>query len=362
MDPDKLASLLLPLGPQAWALDDSVHGRVLDVLNNPVSYIARVAEAGELVARSPESRKAGKDVAVVPLMGVLTPKASLMSVLFGGGMGGLEGFRKEFSAAVNDPNVGTVIIETDSPGGVVSMIPETAKEIRDAKGSGKRIVAHVNQLAASAAYWLVSQADEIVVTPSGQTGSIGVYRLHEDISQMAEEMGVKLTFVKAGKHKTDGNPYEPLSDQARESWQEQVNSIYGDFVQAVAKGRGTRRDSVEKGYGEGRVLSAKASVEAGLADRIATLDETIGQALAGKTGARAELEFTNLPEGVEVIQNNSGTYSFHWGRLPVSVDTTVEPTVEREHMTPVPGPEPEPEAETPEAKRERAARELDALI
>jgi len=141
----------------------------------------------------------------------------------------------------------------------------------------KKIVAVANGMAASAAYWLACCATELVVTPSGQVGSIGVFAAHEDMSKALEQEGVKVSLVSAGKFKTEGNPYEPLSDEARAALQAKVDEFYGMFVKSVAKGRGVSQASVRDGYGQGRMLLASAAVKEGLADSISTLDQVLSK-------------------------------------------------------------------------------------
>jgi ClpP class serine protease len=118
----------------------------------------------------------------------------------------------------------------------------------------------------------------VVVTPSGEVGSIGVYAAHEDISGMLEQDGVKVTLVSAGKYKTEGNPFEPLSDEAREYIQGRVDEYAAMFHRAVAAGRGVAVERVRSEFGEGRVFGAQEGVSRGLADRVGTLDETIRKA------------------------------------------------------------------------------------
>jgi signal peptide peptidase SppA len=149
----------------------------------------------------------------------------------------------------------------------------------------KRVVACVNSLAASAAYWLACAANEMVVTPGGQVGSVGVYMMHADVSKKMEMEGVKTTFVQAGAFKTEGNPFEPLSAEARAAIQEQVDAYYGMFVKAVAGGRGVAQSAVRDGFGQGRMVMAAEAVKMGMADRVATLDATLGRLLM--KGARA---------------------------------------------------------------------------
>ncbi len=196
-------------------------------------------------------------------------------MLFGGTS--TECFGAMFAQAVADPNVAAIVINVDSPGGTVSGVPELAAQINAARGT-KPIVAVANGMAASAAYWLASQADEIVVTPSGEVGSIGVFCAHFDESGALEQAGVKPTLISAGKYKVEGNPFGPLTDEALASIQSRVDDLYAMFTSDVAKARAMPVDRVRgRAFGEGRMLGAKRSVNSGMADRVGTLSETIGR-------------------------------------------------------------------------------------
>lgn len=216
----------------------------------------------------------GKTVAVIPLRGTITPRGSLFSILFGGG-GGLQGFRAQFREAMADDTVSSIVIDIDSPGGLIDLVPETAAEVRAARGQGKRIIAIANTLAASAAYWIAAQADQVIVTPSGMVGSVGVFTVHEDYSRMEEMMGIKTTLISAGDHKTDGNPYEPLSKAALASLQEQVDALYAMFTADVAEGRGQSVQAIRAGYGQGAAVMADRALQLKMVDGIATFEETI---------------------------------------------------------------------------------------
>jgi ClpP class serine protease len=167
----------------------------------------------EAVRQRGRPRSISGGVTVVPLKGVLAPVGGLLAMLFGI-ENPLDSFRTAMREAAADQDVGAIVIDVDSPGGVVDGIPEAAAELRALKGT-KPIVAVANTMAASAAYWLAAQADEVVMTPSGAVGSIGVYATHRELSGAMEMMGVKNTLISAGKFKTEGNPYEPLSDDAK---------------------------------------------------------------------------------------------------------------------------------------------------
>jgi signal peptide peptidase SppA len=197
-------------------------------------------------------------------------------------------FMQSFMAAVADPDVGAIVLDVDSPGGSVDLIPESAARIRAARGT-KPILAVSDTMMASAAYYLGSQADEVYVTPSGLIGSIGVYATHYDQSGLNEKAGVKPTLVSAGKYKTELNPNEPPSEEGIAHLQSIVDDAYQQFTLDVSKGRGVAVADVRGGFGEGRVLPAKAGVREGLADGVKTREETIARAgeLALAAGGRS---------------------------------------------------------------------------
>ena len=106
---------------------------------------------------------------------------------------------------------------------------------------------------------------------------------------MAEKAGVKVTMISAGKFKTEGNEFEPLSDEARAAIQKRVDGYYSSFTGAVAKGRGVTPSAVRGGFGEGRVVGANEAVSLGMADRIGTLESTLaGFGVSGYSAMRAE--------------------------------------------------------------------------
>jgi signal peptide peptidase SppA len=240
-------------------------------------------------ARRPTRPPAPHGVAVLPLHGVIVPKASMFSEM--SGATSIEGFRSMLREALGSKEVASIVLDVDSPGGSVEQVPEMAAELRAARGT-KPITAVANGLMASAAYWLASQADEIVATKSALVGSIGVVTAHEDISKAAEQKGLKVSLVSAGKFKTDGNPFEPLSDEHRAHVQAMVDEFYGMFVGDVAKGRHVPVDAVRSGFGEGRVVSASMGLKEGMIDRIGSLEGVIGQHLStrGESSAAADAD------------------------------------------------------------------------
>ncbi len=227
-------------------------------------------------ARRPANRRVGS-VAVLPLFGTIFPRANLMTEV--SGATSAERFGAQFSELINDSDVGAVVLDVDSPGGMVSGVEELSKRIYEARGK-KPIVAVANHLMASAAYWIGTAADEIVVTPSADVGSVGVFAVHEDISGALEQDGIKISLISEGKYKTEGNPYQALTEEARTAIQVRVSEAYDAFIKAVARNRDVKPASVRNGFGEGRVVGSRQAIELGMADRMGTLEETIDRLLS----------------------------------------------------------------------------------
>jgi signal peptide peptidase SppA len=223
------------------------------------------------------------DLAVIPLRGLITPRGSFLSMLFGGG-GGLQSFKTALREALANDDVSGILLDIDSPGGSTDLVTETAAEIRAAREK-KPVTAIANTDAGSAAYALASQATELVVTPSGEVGSIGVFMLHWDESGFNERIGINPTYIYEGRYKIEGNPDEPLSDEAREAFQSVCREFYEIFVADVAAGRGVSEGIVREKFGEGRMVTATSAVAAGMADRVETYEDLVAR-LTGRPPER----------------------------------------------------------------------------
>ena len=218
-------------------------------------------------------------VGILSLEGVIMRRPGVIESMMGATS--LDAFMASFRGAVENPDLDTIVMLINSPGGEVYGVPEAAAEIRAAR-SKKRIVAVAEDMAASAAYWLASQADEIVVTPSGGVGAIECYHVHADMTAALEQAGVKLEVFAGGPNRRALAEGVPLTDEDRAHLQGQADAYYDLYVADVAKGRGVSVKDVTSGYGEGRYMLAKAAKAAGMADRIDTLRGTVGHLLSGR--------------------------------------------------------------------------------
>lgn len=226
-------------------------------------------------------------IAVVPVHGVVMQRANMMQDMCGGAS--TQHISAALREALADDAVSQILLDIDSPGGSVYGVGELAAEIYAAR-QVKPVIGIANSLAASAAYWIGTAASELYVTPGGEVGSIGVWQAHEDWSKALDEMGIKTTLISAGKFKVEGNPYEPLSQEAHDFMQSRTDDYYGAFTKAVAKGRGVAIESVRSGMGQGRVLGADAALAENMVDGIATFDEVVKKMQRAAKPARSALK------------------------------------------------------------------------
>jgi signal peptide peptidase SppA len=227
-------------------------------------------------------------IAHVRVFGFISARPSLSSLFFGGTS--LAGLREQLARAVDAPRVRSILLEIDSPGGSVYGVHETWHAIKQAD-QRKPVTAAIAGLGASAAYWLASAARRIVVTPSGDVGSIGVYGIHEDSTQFWAAKGIVHTIVSAGKNKIEGLDLVPMNDETRARMQRLVDQKYSQFVGDVAVGRHATSDAVRSGYGEGSVMCASDALDARLVDAIEPVDVAHDRMsrLAADADRRAEL-------------------------------------------------------------------------
>lgn len=299
----KYLRILMACAAEPWAIDREKLRAVIDFLAFQAvggKYDDTDVEARISGKRAGEVTKMNGTVAILPVYGVLAQRMNMLEASSGGTS--VEQLQQAFRAILADDQVKAVILNFDSPGGNVNGIEEFAQEIYDARGI-KPIVAQIDSLAASAAYWLASAADEIVVTPSGAGGSIGVFAIHEEISAALERAGVKRTLISSSGAKHDINSFTPLSESGRAEIQERVDHSAAMFMRAVARGRGVTQAAVKEQFGDGRMFNADQMLKRGMADRIAPLKATLERfgvnvspaRRAGANAARAALAAGQMP-------------------------------------------------------------------
>jgi signal peptide peptidase SppA len=273
------------------AVIDSVVRARLD--GGRVAFDAEEFKPTEEQAQRRQTRRVSGGVAVLPLMGVLAHRMNMITDASGGTS--MQKFGQQFDELVNDDSIGAIVLDVDSPGGTVAGTDELADKMFAARGR-KPVIAVANTLMASAAYWIGTAADEVVITPSGDVGSVGVAAVHISTAEADKMAGIETTVLTSGKFKGEDNPFEPLTDEARENIQERLDAEHDRFVAAVARHRGVSASVVRSKFGQGRVLQAEPALAAGMVDRIDTFENVLaglmgrGAKPSGRPGRRATLQ------------------------------------------------------------------------
>ena len=204
-------------------------------------------------------------ILVVPVHGVCARYLSAMETDCGGL--DLNDTEATLRGAQADPRVQGIVLHFNSPGGTVTGIPELASLIRTISET-KPVIAFTDAQCCSAAYWLASACDSIVVTPTADVGSIGVYSALVDESAAWAQEGYKLELMKAGKHKAMGIPGLPLAPEDRALIQAEVDSIYAMFTADVVANRARNGATVAEDTMQGQTFMGGSAVAVGLADRV----------------------------------------------------------------------------------------------
>lgn len=253
------------------------------------------AKNGEHAARPTKLPKVQGKIAVIPIHGLISQRGSIWDELFGGTS--TMRFEAAFSRAYNEPQIGAIVLDIDSPGGTTDGLQMAADRVYETRGKGKPVISVVNSMCCSAAYWIASGAEHFYSVPGAtHIGCIGCYREHEDISKMAELMGVKRTFIYQPAFKVEGNEFEPLSAEAKEFHQTQVDHAFDVFNATVARHRGVSPTHARESFGKGRSVYAEMAKEMGLIDKIASMEAIFKELTRGAPSDSNQSESKSLTE------------------------------------------------------------------
>lgn len=192
----------------------------------------------------------------------------------------------EFQEALDDPACEAVVLRIDSPGGYAAGMGEAVRAMREAKArAGKPVLAYVDEFACSAAYGLATVADEIWLPASGTVGSVGTMLALCDETKANQLAGLRVEVITSGEQKADGHPDVPLTSATLARFRERVTTLAGLFVAQVAEARRMAPEAVS-GLQAGVFLGQRA-LEVGLADRLASLADTLAEAARRGAAAKA---------------------------------------------------------------------------
>ena len=218
--------------------------------------------------------------------------------------------RREISHAIANDDIEAILFNFDTPGGTVSGTQDLANAVARATRE-KKTVAFVEDLVASAGYWVASQCDEIIANqPTALVGSIGTYAILEDASEAAEKAGYKVHVIRAGEFKGMGTLGTQITEEQVAEYQRLINSMNSEFLDGVASGRGVARAVVEQ-WADGRVHPANTAKDLGLIDDVRSYDETLDQLFNSISGASTMTKTTtpasNQSEATDPIKTETTT-------------------------------------------------------
>jgi len=180
--------------------------------------------------------------------------------------------RQQLRSAVADKDVSAILLHVDSPGGHVAGTQDLANDVINANKI-KPVFAQIDDLGASASYWVASQARAIFANETAQVGSIGVVAVVHDSSEAFKAEGVKVHVVSTGSHKGAFTQGTEVTEDQLSDLQSNIDSINNIFLNAVKKGRGMDINSV-RAVADGRVFIASKAKELGLVDGVQSMDDT----------------------------------------------------------------------------------------
>ena len=231
------------------------------------------AEDDEGSARQPRLLHKQGSIGIIQMRGSLVNGDSWLNEFFG--LTGYGELRQALVAAAEDPEIDSIMLDVDSPGGAVAGMSDVADLVKQIRTNIKPIASHTAGNMCSAAYCIAGQAGEVSAGRMADVGSIGVLMVHREASRMMERMGITHTVIRSGEFKALGNPFEALSETALARLQASSDYSYGQFIDYVADARGVSSEYVKQHMAEGRVFTGEQARAAGLIDKVCTYDEAI---------------------------------------------------------------------------------------
>jgi len=265
-----------------WAIDEARFLLLFDQVARTDLLLHAQSNRGsnqQAAAWSKRQTQDGTTIAVVEINGTLTKRGSSLSRA-----GATVYLRKAVRDAAADDETAAILLRIDSPGGTVAGTADLGREVA-AADKRKPVVAFVEDMTASAAYWVASQARSVYANDrTAMIGSIGTYAGLYDYSGYAAAKGIRPVLIRSGQFKGVGFPGTEITQEQRDYWQQLVKKTQAEFTAAIAAGRKLSTTAVEE-LADGRIHVAADALALGLIDGIQTIDETFGQ-LVGLAGNR----------------------------------------------------------------------------
>jgi signal peptide peptidase SppA len=258
-------------------------------------------------------------VAKIGMTGPMTKRPSSMSFLFGGASTIYT--RNMIRTAINDPDVTAIGMIIDSPGGQVAGTADLADDIYTF-GKIKPIGTYFSDTGCSAAYWAGSQGSIVWANSTAIIGSIGAYMVIQDLSKMADELGIKVHVIKSAEFKGAGEPGTEVTDEQLANFKRTIMSLHKEFVKGIARGRGSAIEDVDA-LADGRVHVGKEAQKLGLVDKIGSEDQFIdhlskidGKPSTSRVGATGDKSgSSNMPDEPNATEASAEEKQSLWARL-----------------------------------------------
>ena len=207
--------------------------------------------------------------AIIPIHGPITARNTFFS-LFAGGTS-LETLAKDFREALSNEDVKSILFDIDSPGGVAVGPMEMAEMIYNARGR-KPIYSYIGRNGSSAAYWLASATEKIIVNPSALVGSIGVVTTIP-VQEQPDQDGYKnieIVSSNAALKRPDPKTKEGLAEIRRE-----LDDLESTFIESIAKYRSITPEIIKADFGGGGVVIGSQAINKNMADALGTYEEVL---------------------------------------------------------------------------------------
>jgi signal peptide peptidase SppA len=252
----------------AWLIEpDCLNGLVQWVQSIDLqSHVDQMRASRREMATGYSYTEVSNGTAVVQLRGTLMKQQASMSLATSTVMA-----RRDLRALADDETVERVALVIESPGGTAAGTMELGQDVAKLNAQ-KPVTAFIEDLGASAAYWVASQASKVYANPMAKVGSIGTYAVVQDCSAAAAQAGVKVHVVKAGDFKGAGAMGTEVTSEHLQEVQRLVTGLNEGFLSAVASGRNMPIERVRT-LADGRVHLAAEAKAMGLIDGVMGLDE-----------------------------------------------------------------------------------------
>ena len=252
---------------------------------------AKVSTVAQNANNTPKSMS-GDIIAVYYASGEIVQEESTNSFSFGDEQIVGSKVTEDLLELANDDKVKAVVLRVNSPGGSAYASEQIWHQVMNIKAK-KPIIVSMSGLAASGGYYISCAADWIVAEPTTITGSIGIFGMFPDASELIQDkLGLNVASVKTNEYADFGGYYRPMNDGEKDLLQGYINRGYELFTKRCADGRGIPQDSI-KVIGEGRVWTGLHAKQIGLVDQLGNLDDAI--AVAKKKAKIEECTIQNYP-------------------------------------------------------------------